>query len=60
MLDITKLPESKQKHYYCVDGVTYSDYKDVPDSDYNPVQAKGKQMYGQPDGCYKIPDFAAQ
>jgi hypothetical protein len=60
MFDLTKIPEDKQKHYYSVNGIIYSDYKDLPGSDYYPALPKGKQMAQQPDGCYKIPDFAAQ
>ena len=60
MLDLTKIPESKKKQYFSVDGIIYTDYKDIPGSDYFPVKAKGKQIPGQPFGCYRVPDFAAQ
>ena len=60
MLDLTKIPEPTKKKYYMVNGIIYTDYKDVPGSDYNPAKAKGKQIPGQPFGCYRVPDFAAQ
>jgi hypothetical protein len=57
MLDLTKMPKSKKKHYYSVNGVIYSDYKDLPGSDYYPAMHKGIRIPGQHSGCYKLPSF---
>ena len=54
---VPRMDLKNSSYFYYHNGISYQSAIDSPDSEHYPIFPKGKQIPGQPFGCYKVPGY---
>ena len=53
----SRMDLKNSSYFYFHNSISYQSAIDSPDSEHYPIFPKGKQIPGQPFGCYKVPGY---